>query len=140
MQSLSKSMCQEWDLSHPPSICPEDLLYFVYLDEFVDDWRNLYPTDVDEDSLYALEIAIMTSPEGAPVIPGTGGIRKIRFGSANVGKSGADRVCYVYFPSHHIVVMMMAYPKSRKENLTDKEKKGLKQYVKVISDWLDNHS
>jgi len=140
MQSLAKSMCQEWNLTHPHSVSPEDLLYFVYLDEFLDDWRRLYPSDGYEDALSALEIAIMVSPTGPPVIPGTGGIRKLRFGPKKVGKSGGDRICYVYFPEHHIVMMMIAYPKSRKENLTSDEKKGMRQYVEEISRWLDSQS
>ncbi len=142
MQSLAQSMCQEWDLEHPASLSPEDLLTFVYLDEFKDDWSAIFRNDSDELSLWALEVVIMTSPDGPPVIPGTGGLRKMRFGDAsqNVGKSGAARVCYAYFQEHNIVLMVMAYPKSRQANLTADEKKSIKKYLEITKTWLDKHS
>lgn len=142
MRSLAKSMCQEWDLEHPSSVSPEDLLNFVYLDEFRHDWVSIFPDDGDEFSLWALEVLIMTSPDGPPVIPGTGGLRKLRFGETkkNSGKSGATRVCYAYFPEHHLVLMVMAYRKSRQANLSADEKSGIKQYLEITKSWLNKHS
>ena len=135
-------MCQEWDLQHPPSIHPEDLLYFVYLDEFKDDWKSNCSGDDDELSLWALEILIMRDPEGPPVVSGTGGMRKIRFAlpETDKGKSGGIRVCYTYFAEYHIVLMMMAYPKNRKDNLSSKEKAGIKEYLDITTKWLDENS
>jgi len=104
---------------HSNSLSPVDLLYFSYLDEFKDDWQDLYPNDGDEEGLWALEILVMTDPEAGPVIPGTGGLRKLRFGKR--GKRGGDRVCYSYFPDHNLVLMVMIYRKNEQENLTSKE-------------------
>ena len=142
MKSLVKSMCQEWDLQHPPSMHPEDLLYFVHLDEFRDDWNSTCSDDVDELSLWALEILIMSDPEGPPVVSGTGGLRKIRFAPADTdkGKSGGIRICYAYFAEYHIVLMMMAYPKNRKDNLSAREKAGIKEYLEITRKWLDDNS
>jgi len=138
MKSLAKSMCQEWDLQHPPSIHPEDLLHFVYLDEFKDDWKSNYSGDDDELNLWALEILIMSDREGPPVVSGTGGLRKIRFAPADKGKgkSGGIRVCYAYFPEYHIV----SYPKNRKDNLSSNEKAGIKEYLDITKKWLDENS
>jgi len=91
----------EFTLLYPNhELTPEDLLHFVELDEFRDDWEQL-GLDVEGD-LWALQILIMRNPGGTPVIPETGGLRKMRFapGRWNTGKSGAVRVCYVYFPDH----------------------------------------
>lgn len=134
-------MCQEWTLNHPSNIQPEDLLHFVYLDEFKDDWKKLHGNDEDEMALWALEILIMTNPTGGDVIPGTGGLRKIRFAAEeqNRGKSGADRICYAYFPSHHIVLMVMAFSKNTQLNISMEEKQGIKKYLKATEKWLDNN-
>lgn len=142
MKSLAKSMCQEWNLQHPASMHSEDLLYFIYLDEFRDDWNFICSEDVDERSLWALEILIMSDPEGPPVVSGTGGLRKIRFAPTDTdkGKSGGIRVCYAYFAESHIVLMMMAYPKNRKDNLSAKEKVGIKKYLEITRRWLDDNS
>jgi hypothetical protein len=46
---------------------------FIQLDGFTSDWRDL---KLGDDDLRRLENAILARPEGAPVIPGTGGLRK----------------------------------------------------------------
>ncbi len=79
MSGIRSATMMEWNVNHPPGITPEDLLTFVYLDEFADDWKQLHPNDTDEESLWALEVAIMMAPSKAPVVPGTGGLRKLRF-------------------------------------------------------------
>ena len=121
---------------------PVELLHFVYLDEFQDDWDLACFKDVDELSLWSLEATIMRGPEDAPIVSGTGGMRKIRFATSHSdrGKSGGIRVCYAYFVGHHIVLMMMAYSKNRKDNLSAKEKAGIKEYLEITRRWLDGNS
>jgi len=139
MKSRVSSSTQEWELRHSPSMDLVDLLTFVYLDEFMDDWKKLYGSDDDEESLWALEIAIMSAPDGPPVVPGTGGLRKLRFGSAEVsGKSGGNRICYAYFPEFYIVLMMLAYPKNRQINLTNEQKEGVREYLNQVKRWLES--
>ena len=60
----------KWNVNHPPGVIPEDLLTFVYLDKFEDDWKQLHPKDSDEETLWALEVAIMMAPLKAPVVAG----------------------------------------------------------------------
>src|SRR5260370_42586913 len=59
-------------------------------------WRDL---KLDTDDLLDLQMEIILRPTAAPVVPGTDGLRKLRFSPESwpVGKSGALRVCYVYF-------------------------------------------
>ena len=45
-----------------PAFDPEDLLHFVELDEFIDDWRSLGLDD--EADLFSLQMAIMADPRG----------------------------------------------------------------------------
>lgn len=116
---------------------PEDLLSFVYLDEFQDDWAKLYGDDADHEALWALEVLIMSNPKRGSVVTGTGGLRKIRFGTENEGKRGGNRICYAYFPDHHLVLMIMAYGKNQKSDLTPNERAGIKQYIDQIQKWLD---
>lgn len=142
MRSLKRSACQEFKLTHPLGIRPEDILDFVYLDEFEDDWSAIYPHDRDEHALCALEIFLTMNPRAGKVIAGTGGLRKLRFSSDEdvVGKSGACRVCYAYFPDHHCVLLMMAYPKSRKGNLSASEKAGVKAYLEQVQVYFNERS
>jgi len=138
MRALKQSSCQEWKLTHPTGIHPEDILDFVYLDEFSDDWSAIFPHDEDEHALFALEILLTTDPTAGKVVKGTGGLRKIRFtnGDPDTGKSGGCRVCYAFFPDHHLVLMMMAYPKATKDNLSAVEKAGIKEYLQRTDKYL----
>ena len=115
---------------------PEDFLRFVELDEFQDDWKGL-GLDVEHD-LWDLQLLIMSAPGGPPVLPGTGGLRKVRFSPEGweAGKSGAIRVCYVYFPDHRTVLLVIAYGKNEKDDLADAEKQGIRTYIEQVKAWL----
>ena len=133
----NKGEVSECTLRYPNHmLSPEDFLHFIELDEFRDDWERL-GLDVESD-LWALQIAIMRNPEGAPVIPGTGGLRKLRFAPLEwcSGKRGAVRVCYVFLKEHWIVLLVMAYAKKEKLSLTDQEKQGIKAYITEINRYL----
>lgn len=124
---LSGKQTRELILSHPPDMKPEDWARFVELKTFEKAWKKLRLNEMDRDALY---LAIMLNPE-APVVSGTGGLRKIRFTSPswNVGKRKGARVCYAYFPEYSVVLMITIYLKGRKEDLTDAEKKQIKGYL-----------
>jgi hypothetical protein len=82
------------------ALSPEDLLHFIETTVFTKAWEGLGLDD--EEDLLALQLLIMSQPKAAPVIPGTGGLRKLRFAPVrwNVGASGAARVCYVHFEEY----------------------------------------
>lgn len=68
-------------------------------------------------------------PLAGDVIPGAGGIRKIRWVAKGHGKRGGMRIIYYYFLKESQIYMLLAYPKNAKDNLTVEEKKYLKQLV-----------
>ncbi len=80
---------------------------------------------------------IANSPAGAPVMAGTGGLRKIRFAAkgSGGGKSGGVRVCYAYFPRYGLVYLCAVYPKSGKANLSAAEKAAYRQII----EWFDRY-
>jgi hypothetical protein len=118
-------------------IGPEDFLHFVQLDEFAADWETL-GYDIEHD-LWALELMIMANPECGAVIPGTGGLRKVRFGKEQegIGKRKGVRVCYVYFQEHWTVLLVVAYGKNEKDDLSETEKKDIRDYIARAKAWLD---
>jgi mRNA-degrading endonuclease RelE of RelBE toxin-antitoxin system len=94
-------------------------------------WGNFGLTD---DDLRVLEIMIMSGPTRAPVVKGTGGLRKLRFGNqvANRGKSGAYRVCYVYFAEYKVAVLITIFGKNEKSNLTMADRNGIASVIRDI--------
>lgn len=125
-------------LSYPKHVFkPEDLLHFIELRQFTEGWDELGLDD--EADLAALQIAIMVGPKKHPVIPGTGGLRKMRFAPDhwNTGKRGAARVCYVYFQEYGIVLLVVAYGKNEKDDLTAAEKKTIAKLIIEVEKELD---
>jgi hypothetical protein len=105
-----------------------DLPSFVELRPFTEGWRELGLTD---DDAMALGKAIHQRPKGFPVVQGTGGLRKIRFAPPTwrKGKSGALRVGYAYLEQYGTVLLVIAYAKTEKDDLTPKEKKAIRQLL-----------
>ncbi|WP_442919919.1 type II toxin-antitoxin system RelE/ParE family toxin [Methylobacillus sp.] len=61
-----------------------------------------------------------------------GGIRKLRWKRTGSCKSGGIRVIYYWITEDNQILMLVAYPKSVKDNLTDKETAILRKLVKEL--------
>ncbi|MCH8046615.1 MAG: hypothetical protein IID44_23170 [Planctomycetes bacterium] len=112
-------------------LTPEDLLNFWELPWFVDAWNELKLSD---DDLSALQISIMCNPRAAPVIAGTKGLRKLRFSPPawRTGKSGALRICYVYFEKYGHVLLVIAYRKNEMKTISQRAKKSINVAIERI--------
>lgn len=110
---------------------PDELLTFIEMRGFSAEWIGL---KLDNDHLLELQLEIMRDPKRYPVTQGTGCLRKMRFKPSdwNVGKSGATRVCYVYFEEWGIVLLVVVYPKSETESLTDAETEAARKAIERV--------
>jgi hypothetical protein len=77
----------------------------------------------------ALEDHLAEAPEAHPVIPGTGGVRKARWGRGGKGKSGGVRAIYYFHIGQHAVYMLTLYAKSGQTDLTEDDKRDMKKIV-----------
>lgn len=73
----------------------------------------------------ALEAAVASDPTRGDVIPGLDGIRKLRFALGNRGKRGGGRAIYFLVMEGGLVVMLAAYAKNEKADLTSDDKKAI---------------
>lgn len=71
-------------------------------------------------------------PDIGDVIPGTGGLRKMRWALAGRGKRGGSRVIYYYHRPELQVLLLTAYAKNEKEDLPERDKKLLAAMVKEV--------
>ena len=72
-----------------------------------------------EDEQYRrLQIALMLRPHQGPAIPGSGGLRKVRWAITGGGKRGGLRVVYYWRPEEQVIYMVYAYAKSAQGDLT----------------------
>ncbi len=79
-----------------------------------------------------MEAAIVTDPAGAPVIRGTGGIRKLRWAGSGRGKRGGIRTVYFYHAGPAAIYLLTAYAKTDRDDLTPADRKALSRLVATI--------
>ena len=76
-----------------------------------------------DDEYHELQKDLILNPAAGSVIPKSGGLRKIRWGSSNRGKGkrGGIRAIYYWFVSDDEIYMLLAYGKGAKDDLTTNE-------------------
>jgi mRNA-degrading endonuclease RelE of RelBE toxin-antitoxin system len=71
----------------------------------------------------------MLNPETGKVIPGSGGLRKLRWRGSGRGKRGGIRVIYYWIQQKDRIYLLIAYAKNRQEDLTVDQLKILKTLI-----------
>ncbi|HBR2905685.1 type II toxin-antitoxin system RelE/ParE family toxin [Klebsiella quasipneumoniae] len=94
--------------------------------------RQIKQIATDEE-LRELQKTLIESPDKGVLIQKTGGLRKVRMATGNQGKSGSARVIY-FLATTEVIYLVMAYPKSTKDSLTDAEKAALKMLTQQLKD------
>jgi len=109
----------------------QDLLIFIEVEGFADDWKNLRLSD---EELFTLQFVIMAAPKAAPIVKGTGGLRKLRFAPRKwrKGKSGAVRVGYVYLQEWGVVLLLAAYAKTEKDDFSPQEQRTIRALIERV--------
>jgi mRNA-degrading endonuclease RelE of RelBE toxin-antitoxin system len=90
--------------------------------------RQLSSTLSDEE--YRLfQAMLLDRPDAGKVIPGAGGLRKIRWALKGRGKSSGVRVIYYWFTTRGTILLLFMYPKNEQDNLTHDQLKLLKKVI-----------
>ena len=75
-------------------------------------------------------------PTCGDVIPGTGGLRKMRIGRGASGKRGGARVIYYFYNEDFPILLMALYAKNEKGDLSAQEKKESARLAKeTMAQW-----
>ena len=101
--------------------------------EFDRQWKAMGLTDED---LKELQLELLNEPTKAPVVKGTGGLRKVRVSLPGRGKSGSARVAYVDFAIFETIYLITAYSKNKKETLSDRECAIIKTMIAQLEESL----
>jgi len=83
-----------------------------------------------DDEYRGVQLALLFRPEQGPLIPKSGGLRKIRWKRSGGGKRGGLRLIYYWDKDHDTVYMLFVYPKSDQEDLTPSQLKTLRKLVR----------
>jgi hypothetical protein len=87
---------------------------------------------LSDDEYAKMQTDLVEDPESGDLIKGGGGIRNLRYTLRGRGKSGGVRVIYYWVKSMSVIYLLVVYPKSKKDNLTDKETAILREFVKKL--------
>ena len=71
-------------------------------------------------------------PKAGEIIPGTGGVRKIRWALTGRGKRGGARAIYYYHSQRVPAFMLAAYAKNEKADLSDAERSAMKKLIPIL--------
>jgi hypothetical protein len=84
---------------------------------------------LDDEAYSAFQVRLMEQPDAGAVIPGCGGLRKVRLGDPRrrKGKRGGARVIYLHVPETDWIFLLDIYGKEEKDDLSPAEKKLLRQ-------------
>lgn len=117
---------------------------------FLDDWCSLAHSHAmltvieskrfsqDADALFSGEEVqelitfLALNPEAGDVIQATGGFRKLRWAAQGKGKRGGARIVYLFWTPGYPLLLVRAYAKSFKIDLTAEEKKAMRDYASSI--------
>jgi hypothetical protein len=103
-----------------------DFAVFVETSVFTRKVQELFP----EEEYRLLQVALLRMPDIGVVIPGSGGIRKLRWGASGRGKRGGARIIYYRYVQGDIFYMLLAYPKNERDDLTVDQVKTLRRLVR----------
>lgn len=98
-------------MPHNSSVA-ERLLTIIELSPFIRRAEKLLTPDERDQLIFLLA----SSPELGDEIPGTGGVRKLRFAAKGKGKSGGVRVIYYFYDEENPLYAIFLYGKNEQAN------------------------
>jgi hypothetical protein len=103
---------------------------FVETIEFTQ-WVKEYLSD---ESLFDLQRQLLNDPGSGAVMPGCGGLRKIRVADPRRGKGkrGGARVVYLHLEELDQIHFVTVYGKDQKDDLSADDKKLYRQLVEIL--------
>ncbi len=84
---------------------------------------------LDDDSYRALQLELIVRPHAGPIIPGSGGLRKIRWAGSGHGKRGGVRIIYYWLAEDDQIFMLYMYPKNERSDLNPAQLRALRQLI-----------
>jgi mRNA-degrading endonuclease RelE of RelBE toxin-antitoxin system len=86
-------------------------------------------TILTDEEYRLLQNELVIKPESGKIIPGSGGLRKLRWSGSGRGKRGGSRLIYYWLKGEEIILMLIIYLKSETEDLNKDQINILKRIV-----------
>lgn len=82
-----------------------------------------------DESYRELQQHLAEAPDAGPVIPGAGGLRKIRWSAGGRGKRGGVRVIYYWNSPTATILMLFVFAKNERDDLSADQRAALRRVV-----------
>jgi hypothetical protein len=76
-----------------------------------------------------MQTILVIRPDAGDLIPGSGGLRKLRWGLQSHGKRGGVRVIYYWAVRQDCILMLLLCAKNEKDNLSAEQLKVLRKMI-----------
>lgn len=107
----------------------DGLITVVETPEFLAAIRKL----LDEDERTLLISYLAGNPTAGDLVPGTGGLRKLRWALQGRGKRGGARVIYFVHSERMPLFLLTAYAKNERADLSEDDRKEFRKLVKQLA-------
>ena len=87
---------------------------------------------LSDDEYAELQKVLVAAPNAGDLIPGSGGLRKIRWAIQGRGKRGGARIIYYHLISRDQFYMLLIYGKNEQDDLSPEQLRMLKKAVEAI--------
>ena len=94
-------------------------------------FTELVKSHLNDEEYAALQWLLLERPDAGAIVPGSGGVRKIRWGLRGKGKRGGIRVIYYWKTADDEIWLLTLYAKNVQENIPA-------QVLKQIAQEIDN--
>ncbi len=84
---------------------------------------------LDEAGYSALQQALVLKPDAGKVIPGSGGLRKLRWAGSGRGKRGGLRIIYYFIREDGQIWLLTIFAKNEAENIPNSVLKLLRKEI-----------
>lgn len=100
----------------------------VEMPEFIARSKDLFSSE----ELNALLVQVGTHPESGDLMPGTGGVRKLRWALERKGKRGGARIIYYFHSGALPIFLLTVFSKNEKIDLSKAEKNELRKLIPIL--------
>lgn len=88
---------------------------FTFIESSI--FERILPVYLDDDEYSELQQFLMQNPEAGERVPGSGGVRKVRWARPGIGKRGGLRVIYFVRYQPNEFWMLTLYAKAKREDV-----------------------
>ena len=88
---------------------------FTFIESSI--FERVLPAYLDDDEYSELQQYLIQNPEAGEVVPGSGGLRKVRWARPGAGKRGGLRIIYFVRHRPNEFWMLTLYAKAKRENI-----------------------